>query len=110
LRIFSHKTRAAVGLLEVALARTHGTGKRALRVAEKQRLEETVGNRDMARVYLHSGPTSPNKLSSVALGLRITDTKHYSLDLSIAKAIADAPIESPSRSPRINATFSYQMF
>lgn len=65
---------------------------------------------DMARVYLHSGPTSPNKLSSVALGLRITDTKHYSLDLSIAKAVADAPIESPSRSPRINATFSYQMF
>lgn len=65
---------------------------------------------DMARVYLHSGPTSPNKLSSVALGLRLTDTKHYSLDLSIAKAVADAPIESPSRSPRINATFSYQMF
>lgn len=65
---------------------------------------------DMARVYLHSGPTSPNKLSSIAVGFRITDTKHYSLDLSVAKAVADAPIESPSRSPRINATFSYQLF
>lgn len=65
---------------------------------------------DMARVYLHSGAPAPSKLSSIALGFRITDSKHYSLDLSIAKAVADAPIESPSRSPRINATFSYQLF
>lgn len=65
---------------------------------------------DMARVYLHTGPTAPSKLSSVALGFRVTDNKHYSLDLSIAKAIGDAPIESPSRSPRVNATFSYQLF
>jgi hypothetical protein len=28
------------------------------------------------------------------LGLRVTDTKHYSLALSVAKAAADAPIES----------------
>ncbi|PMS38082.1 hemolysin activation/secretion protein [Trinickia symbiotica] len=65
---------------------------------------------DMARVYLHSGAPSPSKLSSVSLGLRLSDSKHYSLDLSIAKAVADAPIESPSRSPRVNATFSYQLF
>jgi hemolysin activation/secretion protein len=65
---------------------------------------------DMARVYLHTGPAAPSKLSSVALGFRVTDNKHYSLDLSIAKAIGDAPIESPSRSPRVNATFSYQLF
>lgn len=65
---------------------------------------------DMARVYLHTGPTSPSKLSSVALGFRVTDNKHYSLDLSMAKPIGDAPIESPSRSPRFNATFSYQLY
>jgi hemolysin activation/secretion protein len=65
---------------------------------------------DMARVYLHTGAAAPNKLSSIALGLRVTDAKHYSLDLSVAKAVADAPIESPSRSPRINAIFSYQLF
>jgi hemolysin activation/secretion protein len=65
---------------------------------------------DMVRVYLHTGPAAPSKLSSVALGFRVTDNKHYSLDLSIAKAIGDAPIESPSRSPRVNATFSYQLF
>ncbi|MGN6317906.1 ShlB/FhaC/HecB family hemolysin secretion/activation protein [Trinickia sp.] len=65
---------------------------------------------DMARVYLHTGPAAPSKLASLALGFRVTDNKHYSLDLSIAKAVGDAPIESPSRGPRLNATFSYQLF
>jgi len=65
---------------------------------------------DMARVYLHTGPTAPSKLASFALGFRISDNKHYNLDLSLAKAVGDAPIESPSRSPRLNATFSYQLY
>jgi hemolysin activation/secretion protein len=64
---------------------------------------------DMARAYLHSGTEIPSKLASIALGLRMTDGKYYSLDLSVARAVADAPIESPSRTPRINATFSYQL-
>jgi hypothetical protein len=42
------------------------------------------------------------------VGFRISDAKYYSLDLSVAKAVGDAPVESPSRSPRVNATFSYQ--
>jgi hemolysin activation/secretion protein len=64
---------------------------------------------DPARVYLHAGTPQPHRLSSVALGFRISDAKHYSLDLSVAKAVGDAPVESASRSPRINATFSYQL-
>ncbi|WP_434109637.1 ShlB/FhaC/HecB family hemolysin secretion/activation protein [Paraburkholderia caffeinilytica] len=64
---------------------------------------------DMARVFLHAGTPSPSRLSSIAFGFRISDAKYYSLDLSVAKAIGDAPVESPSRSPRINATFSYQL-
>ncbi|TDG25269.1 ShlB/FhaC/HecB family hemolysin secretion/activation protein [Paraburkholderia silviterrae] len=64
---------------------------------------------DMARVYLHAGTPSPSRLSSASLGFRITDGKYYSLDLSVAKALADAPVESASRSPRVNATFSYQL-
>jgi hemolysin activation/secretion protein len=64
---------------------------------------------DMARVYLHAGTPSPSKLSSIAFGFRISDARYYSLDLSVAKAIGDAPVESASRSPRINATFSYQL-
>jgi hemolysin activation/secretion protein len=64
---------------------------------------------DMARVYLHAGTPSPSRLSSIAFGFRISDAKYYSLDLSVARAIGDAPVESASRSPRINATFSYQL-
>ncbi|WP_241023524.1 POTRA domain-containing protein [Paraburkholderia sp. Ac-20340] len=64
---------------------------------------------DMARVYLHAGTPSPSRLSSAAIGFRLTDGRYYSVDLSVAKALADAPVESPSRSPRFNATFSYQL-
>ncbi|MGF6771171.1 hemolysin activation/secretion protein [Paraburkholderia sp. GAS199] len=64
---------------------------------------------DMARVYLHAGTPSPSKLSSIAFGFRISDAKYYSLDLSVAKPVGDAPVESASRSPRVNATFSYQL-
>ena len=39
----------------------------------------------------------------------VSDVRYYSLDLSVAKPIGDAPVESASRSPRINATFSYQL-
>jgi hemolysin activation/secretion protein len=64
---------------------------------------------DAARVYLHGGTANPRRLSSVAIGFRVSDVKHYSLDLSVAKATGDAPVESASRSPRVNATFSYQL-
>ncbi|WP_177200401.1 hypothetical protein [Paraburkholderia diazotrophica] len=45
----------------------------------------------------------------MGIGVRLTDSRHYILDLSIAKAVGDAPIESASRSTRVNATFSYQL-
>jgi hypothetical protein len=45
----------------------------------------------------------------VGIGFRVSDAKHYSIDLSVAKAVGDAPVESSSRSPRINATLSYQL-
>nr|WP_322046920.1 POTRA domain-containing protein [Paraburkholderia sp. J67] len=64
---------------------------------------------DMARVYLHAGTPSPSRLSSASIGFRLSDGRYYSLDLSVAKALADAPVESASRSPRFNATFSYQL-
>lgn len=62
---------------------------------------------DMAHVYLHAGTPLLPKLSSIAFGFRISDAKYYSLDLSVAKAVGDAPVESASHGPRINATFSY---
>ncbi|KAK43304.1 sugar transporter [Caballeronia jiangsuensis] len=64
---------------------------------------------DAARVFLHGGTANPRRLSSVGIGFRVSDAKHYSIDLSVAKAVGDAPVESSSRSPRINATLSYQL-
>ncbi|KUZ66274.1 ShlB/FhaC/HecB family hemolysin secretion/activation protein [Burkholderia ubonensis] len=64
---------------------------------------------DMARIYLHAGTPSPSRLSSVGIGVRLTDSRYYSLDLSVAKPVGDAPLESASRSPRVNASFSYQL-
>ncbi len=64
---------------------------------------------DAARVYLHGGTPNPRRLSSVGVGFRVSDAKHYNIDLSLARAIGDAPIESGSRSPRVNATFSWQL-
>jgi hypothetical protein len=62
---------------------------------------------DTARVYLHAGPTYPSRLASVALSMRFGDLHHYSLDLAVGKPVGDAPTESASRSPRVNANFSY---
>ncbi len=64
---------------------------------------------DMARVYLHAGTTSPNRLSSVGIGVRVSDSRFYNIDLSIAKPVGDAPVESAARNPRVNASFSYQL-
>jgi hemolysin activation/secretion protein len=64
---------------------------------------------DMARVFVHAGTPAPSRLASISFGFRISDAKYYTLDLSVAKAVSDAPVESASRSPRINASFSYQL-
>ena len=63
---------------------------------------------DTARVYVNYGQLFHNQLASVGLGVRISDSKYYSLDLSVAKPMADAPTNSPSRPVRFNANWSYQ--
>jgi hemolysin activation/secretion protein len=63
----------------------------------------------IARTYLSKSSAAPVRLASLSVGLRISDSRFYSLDLSVGKAVGDAPIESSSRNPRINATFSYQL-
>jgi hemolysin activation/secretion protein len=63
----------------------------------------------IATTYVNNNPQGPARLQSIALGMRVSDSKYYSLDLSVAKPVGDAPVESHSRTPRINATFSYQL-
>jgi hemolysin activation/secretion protein len=62
---------------------------------------------DHAQVYLNTGQVIDNNLASVALGTRLSDSKHYSLDVSIAKPIGDKPINTDSRSPRINFSYTW---
>ncbi|WP_052652738.1 ShlB/FhaC/HecB family hemolysin secretion/activation protein [Pandoraea oxalativorans] len=63
---------------------------------------------DTARVYLNAGQLFHNQLASVGLGVRVSDSKYYTLDLSVAKPMADAPTNSPNRPLRFNANWSYQ--
>ncbi|GAC1376104.1 MAG: POTRA domain-containing protein [Aquirhabdus sp.] len=63
---------------------------------------------DHAQVYLNSGRLTDNNLASVALGTRLSDSKHYSFDISLAKPIGDKPINSDSRSPRINVSYTWK--
>jgi len=63
---------------------------------------------DTARVYVNYGQVVHNNLASVGLGVRISDRKYYTLDLSVAKPMADAPTNSPNRPLRFNANYSYQ--
>jgi hemolysin activation/secretion protein len=64
---------------------------------------------DHSRVYSNSGPLTHDTLGSVALGVRFSDERYYTLDLSLAKPVADVPVNSSSRSPRVNASYSYQL-
>lgn len=45
-------------------------------------------------------------LSSVALGLRVTDNRYYLLDMNVAKPTGDKPINSDHRGLRFNANLS----
>ncbi len=62
-----------------------------------------------ARVYLNQARPPIDRLGTVALGLRISDSKHYNVDFSVAQPTADVPLESESgrRKPRLNLTFAY---
>lgn len=62
-----------------------------------------------ARVYLNQAQPPLDRLGTVALGVRLSDNKHYNVDLSVAQPTADVPLESESgrRRPRLNLTFAY---
>jgi hemolysin activation/secretion protein len=49
-----------------------------------------------------------NRLTSFAVGFRLTDGKHYSIGIDAAKPIGDLPPSNPDRDSRFNFSFSYQ--
>lgn len=62
-----------------------------------------------ARVSTRIGRPMPQKLHSMALGVRLSDARHYSLDLAIAKPTGDASASKPERKLRFSVQLSYQL-
>lgn len=63
-----------------------------------------------AQVSLSDGRRpAPNRLGTVALGVRLSDNKHYNVDFAYAKPTADMPLETDDRKPRWNLNFAYQL-
>jgi len=63
---------------------------------------------DYARVSLNDSRYRllTDRLTSVALGLRVTDQRHYAFDVNIAKPVGDKPVNSSDRPLRLNANYS----
>ena len=63
---------------------------------------------DYAHVRLNNDryalPT--DTLTSLALGLRVTDQRRYAFDVNLAKPVGDKPVNSSSRPLRLNANYS----
>jgi hemolysin activation/secretion protein len=57
-------------------------------------------NETLAQVY------GDSRLSSVALGVRLSDKRYYTLDLNVARPVGDLPVNSNSRSLRFNVNYS----
>ena len=62
-----------------------------------------------ARVYLNVGAPTLAKLGSAGLGVRWTDKRYYSFDLTVAQPVEDKPIGANHRDPRVDFSFSYQL-
>lgn len=64
---------------------------------------------EAAHVSTHIGRPVPRDLRSVALGLRLSDARHYNLDLAVAKPTGDAALNNPQRDVRVSLLLSYQL-
>ncbi len=63
---------------------------------------------DYAHVSLNNKnfTLATDTLTSLALGLRVTDQRHYALDVNLAKPVGDKPVNSGNRPLRLNANYS----
>lgn len=64
---------------------------------------------EAARVSTQVGEPAPASLRSVALGVRFSDNRHYSLDVAVAKPTGDAAASNPARRPRVTLLLTYQL-
>lgn len=64
---------------------------------------------EAATVSTQVGTPSPEKLRSVALGVRVSDSKYYSVDIALAKPTGDASSDNPQRKLRVSLMLTYQL-
>lgn len=64
---------------------------------------------EAARVTTAVGVPALASLRSVALGVRFSDNRHYSLDVAVAKPTGDASPSNPARRPRLALLLTYQL-
>ncbi|MBE1162616.1 ShlB/FhaC/HecB family hemolysin secretion/activation protein [Dyella acidiphila] len=62
-----------------------------------------------ARVYLNVGAPTTAQLGTAGLGVRWSDKRYYTFDLTFAEPVGDVPFEAPHREPRVDFSFSYQL-
>ncbi|MGC1550980.1 MAG: POTRA domain-containing protein [Rhodanobacter sp.] len=63
----------------------------------------------VARVHLNAGTPLLSQIGTAAVGVRLTDNKHYTIDISVAQPTGQKPTEEERREARWNLTFSYQL-
>ena len=64
---------------------------------------------EAARVSTRLGEPAPRDLRSVALGLRFSDARHYSIDVALARPTGDATLNNPQRKARVSLQLSYRL-
>lgn len=64
---------------------------------------------EWVRVYGRIATPTPAQLSSISLGLRLTNHKHYNLDLAVSKPTGDMEVSVLERRWRASLSWSYSL-
>lgn len=64
---------------------------------------------EWARTRQETSGVKGNTLKSASLGLRISDNRHYALDLAMSKPLGDRATNNPERKLRYSLVLSYNL-
>ncbi|AGI25000.1 POTRA domain-containing protein, ShlB-type [Pseudomonas sp. ATCC 13867] len=64
---------------------------------------------DTARTHYTQDGLPNAQLGSAAVGIRLSNRKHYLVSMEVAKPFGDRALDNNQRSPRLNFAFSYQI-
>ncbi|WP_152224468.1 ShlB/FhaC/HecB family hemolysin secretion/activation protein [Pseudomonas sp. SCB32] len=64
---------------------------------------------DTARTHYTQDGLPDAQLGSAAVGVRLTNRKHYLVSMEVAKPFGDRAVDNNERTPRLNFAFSYQI-